>query len=202
MPAPSYLSPTEAALVAGVSLRNINRVFDEKILPRRLMKLDAGGRWLDLDGCALVSFYFHTAARLTKDERSRVIRSLAAAPGSLYGDDVITVQIDRFAKDASARLESLRRAEQAVVRDPAILGGLPVLRQTRIPVHDVAAAVRAGASLERLEAAYPGLTKTMIDAAKTYAEAHPTRGRPASLATHRPDLELVEQRKVRRRRSG
>jgi uncharacterized protein (DUF433 family) len=38
-----------------------------------------------------------------------------------------------------------------------LLGGTPVLRGTRIPVHDVAASVAAGASKDRILSAYPAL---------------------------------------------
>ena len=40
-----------------------------------------------------------------------------------------------------------RTAQDAVVSDPEILGGVPVLRGTRVPAHDVAASVAAGAYL-------------------------------------------------------
>jgi hypothetical protein len=46
--------------------------------------------------------------------------------------------------DVDRRLSQLKDAQQMVVEDPEILRGTPVIRGTRIPVHDVASLVDAG----------------------------------------------------------
>jgi len=103
------------------------------------------------------------------------------------------------ADDQHARLEEAR---VLVSEDPEILGGAPVIRGTRIPVHDVAASVATGLSKERIRAAYPGLDDRMIDLAVVYAEATPPRGRPRSVATAMPGAAIVAERKVARRRQA
>jgi hypothetical protein len=75
------LTPSEAALVASVTVREIHRVIDEHILPERFYAMD-GGRRLHLAACPLVAFYFHAAKALTADERSLVIRRLADRIGT------------------------------------------------------------------------------------------------------------------------
>ena len=52
----------------------------------------------------------------------------------------------------SARLD---KARALVVEDPEILSGTPVIRNTRIPVYDVAASVAAGLPMERILEDYP-----------------------------------------------
>ena len=70
------------------------------------------------------------------------------------------------------------RAREMVVEDPEILRGAPVLRGTRIPVYDIAAAVAAGQSPAHLKVAYPDLDDDRLALASLYAEAtRPAAGR-------------------------
>nr|WP_240454433.1 DUF433 domain-containing protein [Caulobacter sp. 17J65-9] len=85
-----------------------------------------------------------------------------------------------------------------VVEDPNILGGAPVVRGTRIPVHDVAAALNAGRSTQEIQAAYSTLNAEQIELARLYASANPQRGRPST--SQRKGMELVSEKRVARRR--
>jgi uncharacterized protein (DUF433 family) len=69
-------------------------------------------------------------------------------------------------------------ARAAVTEDPKILGGIPAIKGTRVPVYDVAASAAAGISLPQLQNAYPSLTRELIELAILYAKAAPPRGRP------------------------
>lgn len=198
MPAAELLTPAEAAVVADVPLRAVNRVIDEEILPKKFVRLE-GGRRVSSVACAFIRFYERTAPRLTAEERRRVIRLAGKGAASVFVDDVLTINFDPFFAETLARHEKLKRARALVVEDPAILSGAPVLRGTRIPVHDVAAAVAAGEPLERIRRAYSNLTDEQIELASLYAEANPPRGRP-KLASRRPGAMLVADRVVPRRR--
>ena len=72
----------------------------------------------------------------------------------------------------------LRRARSLVVSDPEIMGGDPVFRGTRIPVHTIAELVAQGSSQSELLESYPRLTAEMIRLAPIYAAACPLRGHP------------------------
>jgi len=76
------------------------------------------------------------------------------------------------------RLRTLMAAEKMVVEDPEILGGTPVVRGTRVPVHMVAAQFDAGTPIERILKSYPSLTEAQVGVASVYAKAVPQRGRP------------------------
>jgi uncharacterized protein (DUF433 family) len=65
------------------------------------------------------------------------------------------------------------------VLDPDVLGGSePVVRGTRVPVRDVAAAVSAGLPLPDILASYPSLTAEQVDLAALYASLERPCGTP------------------------
>jgi uncharacterized protein (DUF433 family) len=72
----------------------------------------------------------------------------------------------------------MRRADNAVICDPDIMGGDPVFRSTRVPVHVIATLLAQGATEAALLHDYPRLTAEMIRLAPVYAAAYPLRGRP------------------------
>ncbi len=79
-------------------------------------------------------------------------------------------------------LRDLAEARKLVVEDEEILSGTPIIRGTRIPVHDVAAVLRSGVSREGILRMYPSLNERQISLAEVYAEAAPLRGRPRKLS--------------------
>jgi uncharacterized protein (DUF433 family) len=92
------------------------------------------------------------------------------------GDDLRGVEKEKNPRHQ--KLAELGEARALVVEDPDILGGTAVIRNTRVPVYDVAASVAAGLPMKRILAAYPGLTAEMAKLAAFYATANPPRGRP------------------------
>jgi len=90
-----------------------------------------------------------------------------------------------------------------VVTDPEVLGGMPVIRGTRIPVYDVAASVAAGVPVARILAAYPALDAEQIELATLYVEANPPRARPSGAdALPEGSVTLSDSRVPRRARAG
>jgi uncharacterized protein (DUF433 family) len=90
----------------------------------------------------------------------------------------LTVRFADLWKSVDGRLRKLAAAENMVVEDPEILGGTPVIRGTRIPVHIVAALFDAGTAMGRILKSYPSLTESQVELASVYAKAVPRRGRP------------------------
>lgn len=60
-----------------------------------------------------------------------------------------------------------------VVVDPEIMGGTPVFRGTRLPVHQIAELLAMGETVEDLLASYPSLTPEMVTLAPALVEALP-----------------------------
>ena len=189
---PSTVTMAEAAVLAGISLREVNRVFDEGIFPEPLVR-DEAGRRIERGAVPLLAFYFGTAGALEASARRSVIKTIVNGRGGLSSRRLATlrrfrgtlpvapgvsVTIAPFIAETDDRERELDRARAIVVEDPEILGGLPVIRGTRIPVHDVAGSIAAGIDRGRLLVSYPGLNSGILDLAVLYAQAHPLRGRP------------------------
>ncbi len=213
--ATDMLKPSEAAVVARVALRDVNRVIDEHILPEGFFSLEDGRR-VAATACTLIAFYFDSAKRLTSEERlfaireagSRLYRFRTRALASLIEEDwtvrdeFLTIDLAPFVRRTKERMERLAAAREIVVSDPDVLGGAPVVRGTRVPVHDVAASVRAGLKMDRILAAYPSLDPDKVELAAIYAEANPTRGRPRASDELPKGATIIADRRVPRRRKA
>jgi uncharacterized protein (DUF433 family) len=213
--AADMLKPTEAAVVARVALRDVNRVIDEHIIPTDFLSLEDGRR-VAATACTLIAFYFDSAKRLTSEERlfvireagSRLYRFRARAIASLIEEDwtvrdeFLTIDLAPFVRRTKERMECLAAACEIVVSDPDVLGGTPVLRGTRVPVYDVAASVAAGLPVDRILAAYPSLDGEKIELAAIYAEANPARGRPRASGDLPKGAVIVADRRIPRGRKA
>ncbi len=209
------LKPSEAAVVARVALRDVNRVIDERILPEGFFSLDDGRR-VAATACTLISFYFDSAKRLTAEERlfaireagSRLHRLRASALASLVDEDWIVrdefliIDLTPFVRRTKERMDRLAAARELIVSDPEILGGTPVLRDTRIPVYDLAASISAGLPMDRILSAHPSLDADRVELAAIYAEANPARGRPRSSDEFPKGAVVVADRRLPRRRKA
>jgi uncharacterized protein (DUF433 family) len=210
---PELLTTTEAALVADVSVRDVNRLIDEHILPDQLYSTEDGRR-VYAGACALLNFYMHAAETLTAYERSSVIRDLWAKSASKTTEWTIkrwlrskpkwtvrhhflTINFDGFVEGTIERHRKLMDAREVVVEDEDILGGTPVIKGTRVPVYDVAASAEAGLTIAQIKQAYPVLNENLIELAILYAKATPPRGRPRHV---KPDVAATIARKVVQRR--
>lgn len=182
------LTTTEAAVAAGVSLPQINRVIDEKILPEDLYSTSPT-RSFRTDAALLIAFYYETADWLTTNARLEMIRDAKARCSTweewkdcTIGNHYLTIRFSELWNAVDERLHRLKEARRMVVEDPDILSGTPVIRGTRIPVHDVAAHVEAGVPIKEIFELYPRLSAAQVELASIYAKAVPQRGRPRRLS--------------------
>ncbi len=179
------LRATEAAVVAHVPLRDVNRAIDERILPDGFFTVE-GGRHVLVSACTLISFYFASANHLTSEGRLFTIREAGSRlykfrhldPAALIKEDwmvrdeFLTIDLAPFVRRTTERMERLAAARALVTTEPDVLGGTPVIRGTRVPVHDVAASVAADMSTDRILAAYPALDADKIELAVLYANTN------------------------------
>lgn len=205
------LTPAEAAVVASVSVRDVNRTIDERILPQDCY---AGGkrvRRFKADACTLIAFYFQAANYLTSEERVRMIamaykhsreslRNMRTTPW-IVRDGFLSIDLGPFANGVRKRLAKLAQARALIVEDPEILTGIPVIKGTRIPVYDIAASVEAGLPIDRIVAAYPGLSAKQIELAALFAQVNPQRGRPPRTSGPSKTV-IVSSRRVARHRQA
>lgn len=99
---------------------------------------------------------------------------------------------------SSGALERLQAARDVVVRDPEILGGVPVIRGTRVPVYDIVASVAAGIPVERILSAYPSLHSENIELASLFGEAYPPSEISRESTSPSKGAMMVSNRRTRR----
>ena len=208
-----HLTATEAAVVAHVSIRDVNRAIDEHILPSGFFRAGAE-RNVSAAGCPLIAFYFASAERLTSKERLWAIeragpRLAKSGPFAAlltedwsFRDEFLAIDLAPFVRRTAERLARLLQAREAVEVSPEVLSGTPVIRGTRVPVYDVAASVAAGVPRERILAAYPSLDAEKIELASIYAQATPPRGRPRRATRPPRGSKVVTDRRIRIRRKA
>jgi uncharacterized protein (DUF433 family) len=198
------LTTTEAAVVAGVSVDDVNRTIDRKILPENLYGTSAV-RTLKRDACLWIAFWFETSDWLTPNARQRVILDGSSRCPSwvdlrnckLQESRTIEVGIQALWDEVNARFKELERARKMVVEDPEILSETPVIRGTRIPVYDVALLVEEKTPIDELKELYPHLSEEQFQLAAMYAKARPLRGRPKRRPLPESDRISVSKRHLR-----
>jgi uncharacterized protein (DUF433 family) len=217
-----FVPTSEAAFIADVSDREMNRAVDEHILPKPLIRSGNGRRFARL-GAALASFYFTSEDVYTATLRRRVVEevtvmlrarrdveSILALRPEFLGDidwrinvhgvsiGIVSIDVGSFVSKAIDRMKAIERAQKLIAVDPDILGGTPVFAGTRVPVDTVAASLKKGIDRKRILEAYPSLTEEHLDAARVYSEVYPRRGRPTKPSNAPPSWKIKSSRHVSR----
>lgn len=181
----TLFTPTEAAVLTGLSLKSVNNAIDKKTISA--VPGDEGSRLLDARALVSLSIERRLSDRLATPELRRKVfdalddtsRNVVSLEGGL-----LKIDLRQPRRELAASLRDLRRARRLVISDPEILGGDPVFRGTRVPVHLVAELVAQGSKPAELIEGYPRLTTEMIRLAPIYASAYPLRGRPRRQPWH------------------
>jgi uncharacterized protein (DUF433 family) len=192
-PHEALFTPTEAAVLTGLTLKAVNNAIDKKTISA--VPGEEGGRLLDARALVSLALERRLADRVAPELRRQVFDALAGSPRSVVSLEGGLVKIDlrEPRRELATSLRELRRARRLVVSDPEILGGDPVFRGTRVPVHLIAELVAQGSKPDELIESYPRLNAEMIRLAPVYAAAYPLRGRPRRQPWH-------DQQPVRRGR--
>lgn len=174
----THMTANEAASVTGVPLRQVHRIIDAGLLGGAV-KRDRNARLLAREALVGLKLAHETANVLTLDSRRKIVTTLIRDPRrSLVRADLVTVDARQAVKAVRAGLDQLTRARRFVTHTPDILGGAPVFKGTRIPVHDIADMLTNGDAPARIVRAYPLLDAEKVRLAAIYALAYPRRGRP------------------------
>lgn len=172
------LTANEAASVAKVPLKHVHRIIDAGLLAGSV-KNRKGTRVIVGTGIVGLKLAYLTADILTLDARRRVVRSVLRKPElRAVRESAVTIDLRPIASSVRDGLGALDRARKMVASDDEILGGVPCLKGTRIPVHDIADMIGNGDLKAKVLKAFPALNSGQVDAAVVYAAAYPRRGRP------------------------
>lgn len=209
-----WIPIAEAAYLADLSDRQMNRVVDEGILPAGLALTDQGRRYSRI-ASAFAKFYFGTEGEFTAALRRRIISELTlrlerrsdfvaiaalkVAPRELdwtvkfpHG----TIEVAGFITSVSERCAAVEHANRLLGQDCEVMSGEPVFIGTRVPIEIVAASKAEGVDNERLKKSYSFLTDELIEAASIFARVHPRRGRPLRLMDVNPGWKLSSRRTI------
>jgi uncharacterized protein (DUF433 family) len=177
----TLFTPTEAAVLTGLPLKAVNNAIDKKTISA-VAGEDAGRPARLLDARALISLSLERrlSDRIAPELRRKVFDALAASQRSVVSLEggLLKIDLREPRRELATSLRELRRARRLVVSDPEIMGGDPVFRGTRVPVHLIAELAAQGETEAGLLGGYPRLTPEMIRLAPVYAAAYPLRGRP------------------------
>jgi uncharacterized protein (DUF433 family) len=178
LPHETLFTPTEAAVLTGLPLKAVNNAIDKKTISA--VAGEEGARLLDERALISLAIERLLADRFAPELRRQVFDALAKSPRNVVSLEGGLVKIDlrEPRRELATSLRELRRAKRLVVSDPEIMGGDPVFRGTRVPVHMIAELVAQGSTPAELIEVYPRLSAEMIRLAPVYAAAYPLRGRP------------------------
>ena len=192
-------TPAEAAVLTRLSLKAVNNAIDKNLVPAVVRSgTSDSGRFVDQRGLLALVLEYRLANRFFPELRRRLFDALASSPRKAVlsvDEGLVKVDLQQPRRDLAASLRELRRARSLVVTDPDILGGDPVFRGTRVPVHSIAAMLEQGSTEADILKGYPRLTAQMVRLAPVFAQAYPIRGRPRSQPWRdRPPVQRTRER--------
>jgi uncharacterized protein (DUF433 family) len=191
----SLFTPNEAAVLTGLPVKAVHNAIDRKTISAVTGKRGGHATRL-LDRRALISLALERRLgnRFVPETRREVFEALGSSSRNVVSLEggMIRIDLREPRRELAASLRDLRRARQLIHSDPEIMGGDPVFRGTRVPVHMIADIRAQGESDEDLLEDYPRITLEMIRLAPIYAAAYPLQGRPRKHPWHdRPPVSVT-----------
>lgn len=180
-------TPTEAAVLTGLSLRVVNTAIDKKKSPIISGKWTGNTKRLfDLRALMLLTLERRFANRFRPDVRRELVDALEASTHNkiFLKKGSLTIDLREPRRELAASLRTLRRICDLVGNYPDIMDSEPVFRGTRVPVHLIATLLGKGLNKANLLEMYPSLTAEMVQLTPIYAAAYPLRGRPKTKLWH------------------
>lgn len=119
------------------------------------------------------------SVKLKREVRNWIVKRNPESTEEFELSRALRVSMTANAADVAKRaFNYVRLREQYVESDPAKMGGMPVIRGTRVPVRTLAQLVKGGESREALEEDYPHIPAEAYEVAAQWARGNPQRGRP------------------------
>jgi hypothetical protein len=134
---PVQLTTSEAAAVTGLPVRAVNKAIEKRAIPSMVAgKGAARRRYVSQSALICLRLDAEGLNKLPLGFRKSVFKTVLAQPRAKFVEPVGVVRVDVASarRQIVQRLRMLQRAKHAVVTDPEIMGGAPVVRGTRIPV--------------------------------------------------------------------
>ena len=180
MPAPALdqYTPQEAAAIAGVRLGRIQNAITNRQLGRTFSR-GGGRRKIDLP--AVLTFALLDRLRNVHVEPKTLydaFRKSGVPKKPIAVTEGVTIDAPHLLESVIKNIVAYNAARKRIVADPGVMGGLPIIKGTRVPARSLHARVKGGDTVESILKEYPYLDREAIDSAVLFVEANPTRGRP------------------------
>jgi len=182
--AAKLFSRREAAVLAGVPLKTVDKAIEENVVKTRRLRT---GTLLDADDVMTLAVIGKAGLPLKSQTKRTIRRWLHEAqpyrPGKaseLSLSDVVVIRLDPEFRTLVDQMMRYREDRLRLIEsNPDIRQGEPVIAGTRLPVRAVAERVKGGDSIDDLLDDYPHISRKAFQTALIYAQSHPRRGRPA-----------------------
>jgi uncharacterized protein (DUF433 family) len=186
-------TPSQVSAVTGLPLPAVHKAIENKLIrPKRVRAGRGVQRLISKSQAVYLRMEAKGLRALPLATRRQVARAVEQDPriDAMFTQEgsVILIQCKSARKEVETGLRRLAEATRQVVSDPEVMGGGPVYKGTRIPVHGIADMLGQGATVAEILEGYPALTREKVELAPFYVKAFPRRGRPVvrSWATRRP----------------
>jgi uncharacterized protein (DUF433 family) len=170
------LTLNEAGYVVGQSRAVINRAVDSGVIEAERTRLESGPvRRIGRAELRFLAIAAQVGRDFTPAARRKIYDAIRRAPAGAarLALGLMEFRLTEVDRGIEARLKRLEEVRAFVDEN----GAEPVLRNTAVPVHAVAALAR-GQSVAEIVEDYPQLSATQVEAAIEYAQVYPRNGRP------------------------
>lgn len=180
------LTVKEAAELAGVSTRRIEKSVEEGVVPKKRipMKLHRiKAAHVPIHSVAYVSVIKRMkGVKLDVASKKRLFREIKMGQEELGVVDLvegISLSLNKLADtEWKGAWRYVRAREEHLTCDDEIFGGEPIIKNTRITCRSVLGRINDGDTIDEMCDEYPEVAREAFEAALIYARTHPPRGRP------------------------
>ena len=173
-------TPREAAALSGVRLQRIQNAITDGLIGRRaLTRARDGRRRIDLPAVLTFAAVDRLGkVRIEPKALYKAFRKSGLPRGPVAVTEAVTIDAARLLAPVVRKVRLYETARARIVSNRAVMGGLPVVKGTRIPARTLHARLKGGDTLDSILEDYPHLDRETVEAAYLYVEANPRRGRP------------------------
>lgn len=179
----ALLTRREAAEISRVPLNAIDKAIEQGVVKPKRSK---GKPLLPAHEVALLVLLRQIDVALPAKAKGRLRKWLAHLQPLVVGSELALSEALRIAMTEDVaqtieRAESYARLRDLYVeRNPAVMGGEPVIKGTRVPVRTIASLIEMGETREVLREDYPHIPEEAYSVAVLWANTNPRRGRPVT----------------------
>src|SRR5262249_35193495 len=118
-------------------------------------------------------------ALLSADAKAKIYGVIEGGADRVELAPLISLDLGAILRLARRLLKAYSEGRSRWVEiDPEVMGGVPVVRGTRIPVYTILGRIEEGETLDEVVRDFDHVPRQALEAALAYARTHPRRGRP------------------------